>query len=116
MYSYWEGFIADGFGFGHISILNSSYAEIHRVTLDCKDRNFVTVYDPESFDSCIDFHESQLTDNGTVLVTAVNVTQADLSSVGGPADGWIQDGIVYETRLIKSSFARARMSIFKRSR
>lgn len=93
---YWGGFIASGFGFGYISILNSSYDEIHRVTLDCKDEKFVTVYDPASFSSCIDFHESQLTDNGTVLVTAVNVTQADLSSVGGPKDGWIQDGIVYE--------------------
>ena len=96
MIVYWEGFITNGFGFGAISILNSSYDEIHRVTLDCKEEGFMTVYDPKSFSSCIDFHESQLTDNGTVLVTAVNVTQADLSSVGGPKDGWIQDGIVYE--------------------
>lgn len=93
---YWEGFVAEGFGFGHISILNSSYDEIHRVTVDCKAENFVTSYGSEFFSSCIDIHESQLTDNGTILVTAVNVTQADLSSVGGPKDGWIQDGLVYE--------------------
>ncbi|KAJ6005755.1 hypothetical protein N7451_003699 [Penicillium sp. IBT 35674x] len=93
---YWEGFVAEGFGFGHISILNSSYDEIHRVTVDCKAENFVTIYGSESFSSCIDIHESQLTDDGTILVTAVNVTQADLSSVGGPKDGWIQDGLVYE--------------------
>lgn len=93
---YWEGFVAEGFGFGHISILNSSYDEIHRVTVDCKAENYVTSYGSESFSSCIDIHESQLTDNGTILVTAVNVTQADLSSVGGPKDGWIQDGLVYE--------------------
>ncbi|KAJ5939319.1 hypothetical protein N7466_002453 [Penicillium verhagenii] len=93
---YWEGFVAEGFGFGHISILNSSYDEIHRVTVDCKAENFVTIYGSESFDSCIDIHESQLTDDGTILVTAVNVTQADLTSVGGPKDGWIQDGLVYE--------------------
>lgn len=94
--AYWTGFAVKGFGFGHISILNSSYDEIHRVTLDCKAENFVTVFDPMSFDSCIDIHESQFTDRGTVLVTAVNVTQADLSSVGGPKDGWIQDGLIYE--------------------
>ncbi|KAJ5654156.1 hypothetical protein N7490_001159 [Penicillium lividum] len=94
--AYWEGFVAEGFGFGHISILNSSYDEIHRVTVDCKAENFVTIYGSESFDSCIDIHESQFTDDGTILVTAVNVTQADLSSVGGPKDGWIQDGVIYE--------------------
>ncbi|KAJ5279286.1 hypothetical protein N7478_004658 [Penicillium angulare] len=94
--AYWEGYNGEGFGFGHISILNSSYDEIHRVTLDCKEQNFVTIFDPMIFNSCIDIHESQITDNGTLLVTAVNVTQADLSSVGGPKDGWIQDGIIYE--------------------
>lgn len=29
-------------------------------------------------------------------MTAVNVTQANLNSVGGPKDGWIQDGLIYE--------------------
>lgn len=94
--AYWTGYAGKGFGFGHIGILNSSYDEIHRVTLSCKEHNFVTVFDPMEFDSCIDIHESQFTDNGTILVTAVNITQADLSSVGGPKDGWIQDGIIYE--------------------
>ncbi|KAJ5098299.1 hypothetical protein N7532_005300 [Penicillium argentinense] len=98
--AYWEGYSGEGFGFGHISILNSSYDEIHRVTLDCKSQNFVTVFDPMEFESCIDIHESQLTNNGTILVTAVNVTQADLSSVGGPKDGWIQDGLIYEIDLV----------------
>lgn len=94
--AYWGGYLGEGFGFGYISILNSSYDEIHRVTLDCKEQNFVTVFDPLPVNSCIDIHESQFTDSGTVLVTAVNVTQADLSSIGGPKDGWIQDGLVYE--------------------
>ena len=94
--AYWTGYNGQGFGFGHISILNSSYDEIHRVTLDCKSQNIVTVFQTMSFESCIDIHESQFTDNGTILVTAVNVTQADLSSVGGSKDGWIQDGLIYE--------------------
>lgn len=94
--AYWAGYVGEGFGFGHISILNSSYDEIHHVTIDCKEQNFRTVFEPMTFNSCIDIHESQITDNGTILVTAVNVTQADLSSIGGPKDGWIQDGLVYE--------------------
>jgi hypothetical protein len=94
--AYWSGFSGKGFGFGHISILNSSYDEIHHVTLSCQEENFLTVYDPMTFDSCIDIHESQITENGTILVTAVNVTQADLSSLGGAKDGWIQDGLIYE--------------------
>lgn len=92
----WEGVKESGFGFGHISILNSSYDEIYRVTLNCKEQNFVTVLDPTPLESCIDIHESQFTADGTILVTAVNVTQGDLTSVGGPKNGWIQDGLIYE--------------------
>lgn len=98
--AYWAGYVGDGFGFGHISILNSSYDEIHRIIVDCKEQNFHTVFEPMTFNSCIDIHESQITDNGTILVTAVNVTQADLSSIGGPKDGWIQDGLVYEIDIV----------------
>ena len=94
--AYWSGDVSRGFGFGAITIINSSYDEIHRVTLDCEAENFVTVYDPMRFASCIDIHESEITENGTILVTAVNVTQADLSAIGGPKDGWIQDALVYE--------------------
>ncbi|OQD62637.1 hypothetical protein PENPOL_c011G09373 [Penicillium polonicum] len=94
--AYWSGDVSPGFGFGAITIVNSSYDEIHRVTLDCKTENFVTIYDPMTFASCIDIHESEITDNGTILVTAVNVTQADLTAIGGPKDGWIQDALVYE--------------------
>ncbi|KAJ5762014.1 uncharacterized protein N7511_005396 [Penicillium nucicola] len=100
--AYWTGFAGEGFGFGHISILNSSYDEIHRVTLSCEEQNFATVYEPMKFSSCIDIHESQITENGTILVTAVNVTQADLSSIGGEKDGWIQDGLVYEIDIATS--------------
>lgn len=113
--AYWEGFKGSGFGFGHISILNSSYDEIHRVTLDCNEQNFVTGCDEQQqqqFDSCIDSHEARLTEYGTVLVTAVNVTKADLSSVGGPRDGWVQDGLAYEID-IKSNEVLFRWSSYE---
>ncbi|KAL3449102.1 ASST-domain-containing protein [Aspergillus insuetus] len=95
--AYWDGYLFPGFGFGGITILNSSYDEIYRVTLRGGDENeFVTVAEPQVFDSYIDIHESQITPEGTILVTAVNVSQVDLSSIGGPTDGWVQDGLVYE--------------------
>ena len=42
----------------------------------------------DEFPSYIDSHEDQITEDGTMLVTAVNITQTDLSSVGG-AEGWL---------------------------
>ncbi|KAL3439143.1 ASST-domain-containing protein [Aspergillus tetrazonus] len=94
--TFWQGHNVKGFGYGHISILNASYEEIHRVTLPgSKDNSFVTATN-ESFPSYIDIHESAITEHGTILVTAVNVTQTDLTSVGGERDGWVQDGLVYE--------------------
>lgn len=93
--AYWQGYDSNnGFGFGSISIRNSSYDQIYEVTLPQKEGNFHSGYGP--MDSYIDIHESQFTDNGTILVTAVNTTRADLSSVGGPKDGWLQDGLFYE--------------------
>ena len=92
--TYWNGSLNEGFGWGAISVLDSSYEEIYQVTLGGNE-TFVTVADVD-FPSYIDLHENFITDEDTILVTAVNVTQADLSSVGGPKDGWIQDGLFYE--------------------
>ena len=35
-------------------------------------------------------------DDGTMLVMAYVTTQTDLTEVGGPADGWVHDGVVQE--------------------
>ncbi|KAL4938396.1 hypothetical protein BDV06DRAFT_231899 [Aspergillus oleicola] len=94
--TFWEGHNVKGFGYGHIVILDSSYQEIYRVTLPgTKEERFVTATN-ESFPSYIDIHESAITGEGTILITAVNVTQTDLTPVGGKKDGWVQDGLVYE--------------------
>ena len=93
--AYWQGYDThNGFGFGSISIRNSSYDQLYDVTLSQEEGNFFSSYGP--MDSYIDIHESQITDEGTILVTAVNTTRADMSSVGGPKDGWVQDGLFYE--------------------
>jgi hypothetical protein len=43
-----------------------------------------------------DLHEFQLTENGTALITIYDVVSADLSSVNGPASGWIFDCVFQE--------------------
>ncbi|OJJ49013.1 hypothetical protein ASPZODRAFT_60894 [Penicilliopsis zonata CBS 506.65] len=43
-----------------------------------------------------DLHEFQITPNGTAIFTIYDIIAADLSSVGGSADGWIWDGTFQE--------------------
>lgn len=95
--TYWEGeFFMEGYGYGAITILNSSYQEIAKVTLPASEENIFKASSPGNRSSYIDLHEDTITDEGTMLVTAVNVTQMDLSPIGGPKDGWVQDALVYE--------------------
>jgi hypothetical protein len=86
-----------GWGWGDVKFLDNSYDEKYRVTLGgpASDLNFRASSGKE-YTSYVDTHESQLTDDGTLMVTAVNVTQTDLSSVGGRKDGWVNDGQFYE--------------------
>ena len=43
-----------------------------------------------------DLHDLQITEEGTALMTVYLNTPADLSAIGGPADGWILDSIFQE--------------------
>jgi len=47
------------------------------------------------FECQADIHESYVTERGSIILSAYNYTQADLTSVGGPADGWIYDGLFF---------------------
>lgn len=97
--TYWSGELVDADlqqGYGNISILENMYNEIYTVSL--ADDNFVTRGN-ESYSSYIDIHEDFLTDRGSIVVTATNITQADLTSVGGPLDGWIIDSFLDEIDL-----------------
>lgn len=92
----WSGFPLRGYGYGAIAILNSSYDQVAQVgLLDTPENHFETGLG-QDFSSYVDFHEDEITDDGTILVTAHNVTQADLSSVGGAEDGWVMDALFYE--------------------
>ena len=94
--AYWNGTVFPepvGRGYGSVVLLNSSYHTIATVTLA---GNFQTLNASQTFHSNVDLHELNITPQGTMLVTANNVTQRDLSSVGGPTSGWTVDAMVYE--------------------
>jgi hypothetical protein len=100
--TYWNGTVSMlGFGYGSIHFLNQTYDEIYRVTLSDGNRTFKTAMGSQ-FPSYIDVHEDSITNRDSVLVTAYNVTGADLQSVGGPKDGWIYDGQFYEIDIVSN--------------
>ncbi len=82
--TWWEGHVTlSGFGQGEGVVMDSSYREIARVRA--------------ANGRSIDMHEFVLTPQGTALFTCCPVsTRADLSSVGGPTDGAVLQGIVQE--------------------
>ncbi|KAJ5646628.1 hypothetical protein N7490_003000 [Penicillium lividum] len=91
--TFWAGDMLDiGYGYGTVHILDSTYQEIHTVTLT---GNFVTP-DNSTKTSYIDLHESSITPNNTILVTAYNVTQHNLTSIGGSSSEWMLDSHFYE--------------------
>ena len=94
--TYWSGISTAGanigHGYGNVTFLDTSYDEILTV---CPKLGLVTPDNTEY--SCeADLHESFTTDRDTVIVSAYNATQTDLTSIGGPKDGWIFDCLFFE--------------------
>ncbi|KAI0827241.1 ASST-domain-containing protein [Hypoxylon sp. FL0890] len=87
-----------GWGHGIIQILDDSYASLYNISLTAEEEHFVTIseLDPKQLISYLDMHESKITAQDTILVTAYNVTRYNLSSVGGSEDGWVTDCLFYE--------------------
>lgn len=81
-----------GYGFGKVHILDSTYREIYTVTLQ---GDFITP-SGETMESYIDVHEHIITPRNTMVVTAINLTQHDLSSIGGRRDHWMVTNQIYE--------------------
>lgn len=98
--TYWTGsFAINGIalhGFGIVKILDTTYREIYTVGLN--DSSFIAGdgRNNSAYPSYIDNHESRITPQGSILVTAYNSTPYDLSSVGGPKNGWLSDSQFYE--------------------
>lgn len=94
--TFWSGFSTAGanigHGYGNVTFLDSSYNEILVV---CPKLGLVAPGGTEG--PCeADLHESYVTDRNTILITAYNATPTDLTSIGGPKDGWIYDCLFYE--------------------
>ena len=94
--TYWSGVgtagANAGHGYGSVTFLDDTYSEILNV---CPRFGLVTPGNVR-YPCEADIHESFLTDRDTLLVTAYNVTQTDLTSIGGPADGWVFDSLFFE--------------------
>ncbi|PZF57052.1 ArsR family transcriptional regulator [Curtobacterium sp. MCSS17_008] len=80
--TYVSGLLTDGYGIATGTILDRSY------------RVLETVHAGNGLS--VDLHEFLITAQDTALVTAYPVVPGDLSSVGGPTDGWFIDCHVQE--------------------
>ncbi|HUN79858.1 MAG TPA: arylsulfotransferase family protein [Solirubrobacteraceae bacterium] len=83
--TWWEGSIELGHGVGEYVIADAAYRPIRRVQAARGLRG--------------DLHEFVVTPQDTALLTSYVVKDADLSSVGGPRKGTIQDAIFQEIDL-----------------
>ena len=84
--TWWQGTISKaGVGRGEYVVDNDEYQELLRVKAG------------HGLDG--DLHEFQLTPRGTAYITAYREVPADLTSVGGPAKGYVYDSVVQEIDL-----------------
>jgi hypothetical protein len=83
--TWWEGAIEYGHGVGEYVIADSAYRTVRRVQAARGLHG--------------DLHEFVITPRNTALLTSYVITGADLSSVGGPRKGTIQDAIFQEIDL-----------------
>ena len=81
---WWQGRISGelGVGFGTDEMYSSSYRPIGTISAG------------NGYQA--DLHEAQITPRGSAFITAYSLVDADLSSVGGPRDGILQDAILQE--------------------
>jgi hypothetical protein len=94
--TYWTGYNSQGVnvghGYGEAVFLDDTYQNF-TVNPNLGLNKLTTTANPNW---SIDIHEQQMDSRNTLLVSAYNNTPADLSAVGGPADGWILDCLVFE--------------------
>ena len=78
-----------------VKVLNSRYETLHTVCPSASDLGIAAA--PGKNVSCVaDSHESYITERNTMLVTVYNRTQADLTPVGGPQNGWLTNSLAVE--------------------
>ncbi|KAJ4267148.1 hypothetical protein NW762_003247 [Fusarium torreyae] len=90
----WRGAQKQGHGFGEVIIMDEGY-EKTTIKLDQIDAAISNMFG-QKFLSTLDFHEQELTPRGTILVTAYNTTEYNLTAMGGPEKGYIADSMFFE--------------------
>ena len=94
--SYFSGVANNlGTGYGNVTILDDTYTPVATV---CPQLNVVTPKGVK-FPCYVDLHEALVTERDTMLITVINTTTADLSPLGGPADGWVLDSMFMEVNI-----------------
>lgn len=83
--TWWEGLAETPHTAGEVVMLDDSYNEIARVGMG-----------GDLAHNTADLHETTITEDGTMFLLSYVKTQTDLSSVGGPKDGWAWEGVVQE--------------------
>jgi hypothetical protein len=100
--TYWTGYnqqnVNSSHGYGNITFLDQNY----NVKFSVCPQLDLTVLPGTPHDCDADMQEAYVTPWGTLLVTAYNVTQVDLSSVNGSADGYVLDSQVHEIDMATS--------------
>ncbi|KAF2496591.1 hypothetical protein BU16DRAFT_458891 [Lophium mytilinum] len=82
----WVGELLNGYGHGSYYILNQSYSEVAH-------------FSPVGYPDLGDLHEFTITKDDTALVTTYVAKPWDLTEFGGPADGWIFEGLFQEIHI-----------------
>src|SRR5699024_6928247 len=80
--AWWHGRIPYSHGYGSVTVLDEHYNPVAEVHAGNGEQ--------------ADLHEVSITDDDTMLVLAYSTRQTDLSGIGGPADGWVYEGVVQE--------------------
>jgi len=96
--TYWNGTIntAIGAGYGSIYILDSGYNTIYNICGADLDVNPLPGLNLTT-DCKLDLHEVKISTKGTLLAMARSVLSGeDLTSFGGPVDGYVLDSLFYE--------------------
>lgn len=84
-----------GRGWGEVLFYDNTYRLINTVCLQLN----LTLPTGTTAECQSDVHESFITPDNTILLTAYNTSQGDLTSLGGPSDGWVYDSIAVELDL-----------------
>ena len=84
---FWAGSILTGYGHGIIYILDNTYTVIAKVDAG------------SPYAGQLDLHEASILPNGNLLIAIYTVVSYDLSSLGGPSNGYVYDNIVQEIEI-----------------